>query len=102
MFHISWHLLLHGRRDAVHIQPEKVDDIFAVFFRFRIMGRGGGGDGSGMRGTQFSSNMFGGGGGGFEHIFSSFGNGGGRNAFGSSGCGSGIVRKAATIERNLP
>ena len=66
------------------------------------MGGGGGGDGSGMRGTRFSSNMFGDGGGGFEHIFSSFGNRGGGNAFGSGGGGSGMVRKASAIERNLP
>lgn len=72
--------------------PRNADDIFAEFFGFR--GMGGGGDGSGMRGTRFSTSMFGdnigGSGGGFDNIFSSFGNGGG------------VTRKAAAIERNLP
>ncbi|PWA65286.1 hypothetical protein CTI12_AA336110 [Artemisia annua] len=81
--------------------PRSADDIFAEFFGFRGMG-GGGGGGDGMRGTRFSSNMFGGDGGGFEHIFSSFGNGGGGSPFGSGGGGSGTIRKAAAIERNLP
>ncbi|KAI3744914.1 hypothetical protein L1987_58012 [Smallanthus sonchifolius] len=81
--------------------PRNADDIFAEFFGFRGTGGVGGGDGAGMRGTRFSSSMFGDNMGGFDNIFSSFG-GGGSGAFGNGGgVGSG-PRKAAPIERNLP
>ncbi|XP_071691322.1 uncharacterized protein [Rutidosis leptorrhynchoides] len=80
--------------------PRNADDIFAEFFGFR------GGDGGGMRGTRFSSNVFGdsmGGGGGFDNIFSSFGGGGGGGgSFGSGGGFGSGTRKAAPIERSLP
>ncbi|KAI3736093.1 hypothetical protein L6452_15626 [Arctium lappa] len=80
--------------------PRSADDIFAEFFGFRGMGSGG--DGGGMRGTRFSSNMFGDNMGGFDNIFSSFGGGGGGGGFGSGGgVGSG-TRKASPIERSLP
>lgn len=86
--------------------PRNADDIFAEFFGFRGTGGGGGGggDGSGMRGTRFSSSMFGDSMGGFDNIFTSFGNGsgGGGGAFGSGGGGGPVTRKAAPIERNLP
>ncbi|KAL8228517.1 hypothetical protein R6Q57_016101 [Mikania cordata] len=73
--------------------PRNADDIFAEFFGFR--GMGGGGDGGGVRGTRFSSSMFGDNIGGFDNIFTSFGGGGG------GGVGS-VTRKVAPIERNLP
>ncbi|XP_024992251.1 dnaJ homolog subfamily B member 13-like [Cynara cardunculus var. scolymus] len=80
--------------------PRNADDIFAEFFGFRGMGSGG--DGGGVRGTRFSSNMFGDNMGGFDNIFSSFGSGGGGGAFGNGGgVGSG-TRKDSPIERSLP
>nr|XP_043616539.1 dnaJ homolog subfamily B member 13-like [Erigeron canadensis] len=74
--------------------PRSADDIFAEFFGFR--GGAGSGPGDGMRGTRFSSSMFGDNMGGFDSIFSSFGGGGS-----GAGVGSG-TRKAAPIERSLP
>ncbi|KAF5744094.1 dnaJ subfamily B member 4-like [Tripterygium wilfordii] len=71
------------------------DDIFAEFFGFSspFGGMGGGGGGGGrMRGTRFSSGIFG------DDIFESFGGGG----VGGGGARGGVSRKAPPIENRLP
>ncbi|KAF5732580.1 dnaJ subfamily B member 4-like [Tripterygium wilfordii] len=65
------------------------DDIFAEFFGVSSP-FGGMGGGGGMRGTRFSSGIFG------DDIFESFGGGGG------VGGGGGASRKAPPIENRLP
>lgn len=72
------------------------DDIFAEFFGFSspFGGAGGGGGGGGMRGSRFSSGIFG------DDIFSGFGENGGGGG-GSMHFQSG-PRKAPPIENKLP
>ncbi|XWS68693.1 hypothetical protein CRYUN_Cryun04dG0113100 [Craigia yunnanensis] len=73
--------------------PRDADDIFAKFFESSSP-FGGGGGGSSMRGTRFSSSIFG------DDIFGSFGEG-----MGGGGGGSmhqSAPRKAPPIENRLP
>ncbi|KAL5793715.1 hypothetical protein ACOSP7_002309 [Xanthoceras sorbifolium] len=70
--------------------PRNADDIFAEFFGFSSpFGGMGGGGGGGMRGSRFSSGMFG------DDLFASFGEGG-------ASMGGGGPRKAPPIENRLP
>ncbi|XP_009781784.1 uncharacterized protein [Nicotiana sylvestris] len=74
--------------NVFRFNPRNANDIFAEFFGFSSpFGGGMGGGGTGMRGSRFSSSMFG------DDIFSSFGEG--------RPMGSG-PRKAPPIERTLP
>ncbi|XP_055805876.1 uncharacterized protein LOC129874596 [Solanum dulcamara] len=73
--------------NVFRFNPRNANDIFAEFFGFSTPFGGGMGGGGGMRGSRFSSSMFG------DDIFSSFGEG--RPM--SSG-----PRKAPPIERTLP
>ncbi|GLT71765.1 hypothetical protein SLA2020_437610 [Shorea laevis] len=69
--------------------PRSANDIFAEFFGFSSPFGGMGGGGGGMRGSRFSSGIFG------DDIFASFGEGGGSMNQGAS-------RKAPPIENRLP
>lgn len=75
--------------NVFRFNPRNANDIFSEFFGFStpFSGGMGGGGGGGMRGSRFSSSVFG------DDIFSSFGEG--RPM--SSG-----PRKAPPIERRLP
>ncbi|TXG55096.1 hypothetical protein EZV62_020352 [Acer yangbiense] len=76
---------------SYRFNPRNADDIFAEFFGFSspFGSMGGGGGGGGMRGTRFSTGMFG------DDMFASFGEGGGSMSGGGP-------RKAAPIENRLP
>lgn len=74
---------------SFRFNPRNADDIFAEFFGFSSPFGGGGG--GGMRGTRFSSGLFG------DDMFGGFGEGGG-----SMGGGGPTTRKAAPIENKLP
>lgn len=69
--------------------PRSAEDIFAEFFGFSSPFGGMGGGGGGMRGSRFSSGIFG------DDIFASFGEGGGS-------MNQGAPRKAPPIENRLP
>ncbi|KAG2717410.1 hypothetical protein I3843_03G175300 [Carya illinoinensis] len=70
--------------------PRSADDIFAEFFGSSSPFGGMGGRGGGMRGSSFSSGIFG------DDIFASFGEGGGGSM------NQGALRKAPSIEIRLP
>lgn len=77
--------------------PRDANDIFSEFFGssspFGSMGGGGGG---GMKGSRFSSSMFG------DDIFGSAFGGGGREGINVNMGGSVKQQKAAPIEKTLP
>ncbi|KAJ4729745.1 DnaJ subfamily B member like [Melia azedarach] len=73
---------------SFRFNPRSADDIFAEFFGFSSP-FGGMGGGGGMRGSRFSSGIFG------DDVFGSFGEVGGS-------MGGGVPRKAPPIENRLP
>ncbi|OAY34000.1 dnaJ homolog subfamily B member 13 [Manihot esculenta] len=75
---------------SFRFNPRNADDIFAEFFGFSRPFGGMGGAGGGMRGTRFSSGIFG------DDMFGSFGDGGGGSMHQSG------PRKAPAIENKLP
>ncbi|XP_065874086.1 uncharacterized protein [Euphorbia lathyris] len=78
---------------SFRFNPRSADDIFAEFFGHSSPFGGMGGSGGGMRGTRFTSGIFG------DDMFGSFGEGGGGGASMHHNAG---PRKASAIENRLP
>jgi len=82
-----------GGPTSFRFSTRSPDDIFAEFFGFSSPFGGMGGGGSGMRGSRFSTGIFG------DDMFGGFGEGGGG---GGSMNFQGAPRKAPPIENKLP
>lgn len=81
-----------GRPTSFRFNPRNADDIFSEFFGFSSPFVGMGGPGGGMRGSRFSSSIFG------DDFFSPYGEDGG----GDGSMHQSASKKAPPIEKRLP